>query len=111
LYLGRSTSIKSSDIDVDQLTHQFDQINTGRGGDDTKAVESLTYDALLNLMEIAGKITGDNDMLHTPSYQQSCLKVAALNRELQDWHSKLPSRLHWTPTNIATAKSPFFLLQ
>jgi hypothetical protein len=39
------------------------------------------------------------------------LKIATLDRTLNDWYSDLPEQLRWTEDNVRIAPSSFFLLQ
>jgi hypothetical protein len=121
LFLGRPTSMKSADLEIYHLTSQFARLGTCRPAGPSKSTETLIYEALLDLMELAGKITENMDphrsnQMQTSDSQTSAvdrnqyLRMAALDREFSSWYSRLPEQLRWTPNNIATAPFSFFLL-
>ncbi|KAF2119711.1 fungal-specific transcription factor domain-containing protein [Lophiotrema nucula] len=114
LFLGRPTSMKSADLEIYSLSKQFERLGTCRPAGPEKSMETQIYEALLDLMELAGKITENMD----PRSQQpdsvidrnQYLRMAALDREFSNWYARLPESLRWTPANIATAPFSFFLL-
>jgi hypothetical protein len=76
-------------------------------------METLIYEALIDLMELAGKITENMDprSQHSTAVDRNqYLRMAALDREFSNWYSRLPEQLRWTPANIAAAPFSFFLL-
>ncbi|PGH26432.1 hypothetical protein AJ80_01930 [Polytolypa hystricis UAMH7299] len=113
LFLGRPTSMKSSDLEVYGLSKRFERLGECRPAGHEKSLETQIYEALLDLMELAGKITenmdprlqGDLHMDHN-----AYLRMASLDREMNNWYSRLPEQLKWTPANVATAPFSFFLL-
>ncbi|KAL6706992.1 hypothetical protein ACN47E_004942 [Coniothyrium glycines] len=121
LFLGRPTSMKSSDLEIYHLTSQFSRLGTCRPAGQSKSTETLIYEALLDLMELAGKITENMDPHRSCPNEGSdshkstvdrdqYLRMAALDREFSSWYSRLPEQLRWTPNNICTAPFSFFLL-
>ncbi|KAJ4364079.1 hypothetical protein N0V83_009534 [Neocucurbitaria cava] len=117
LFLGRPTSMKSSDLEIYSLTTQFARLGTCLPSGPSKSTETLIYEALLDLMELAGKITenmdphrSQNPESHTTVDRNQYLRMAALDREFSSWYARLPEQLRWTPNNIATAPFSFFLL-
>ncbi|KAF2265491.1 hypothetical protein CC78DRAFT_493402 [Lojkania enalia] len=114
LFLGRPTSMKSSDLEIYSLTKQFERLGTCRPAGPEKSMETQVYEALLDLMELAGKITENMDprtQNHgTTIDRDQYLRMAALDREFSNWYARLPECLRWTPANIATAPFSFFLL-
>jgi len=69
--------------------------------------------ALLDLMELAGKITENTDSNYQTNAsvdRNAHLRIAALDRELNNWYARLPEPLRWTQANIETAPFSFFLL-
>ncbi|KAF1935429.1 hypothetical protein EJ02DRAFT_507073 [Clathrospora elynae] len=119
LFLGRPTSMKSSDLEIYQLTKQFERLGTCRPAGNEKNMETIIYEALLDLMELAGKITENTDPhrsqntnsdSHTVVDRDQYMRMAALDREFSSWYARLPEQLRWTSNNIATAPFSFFLL-
>ncbi|KAF1982586.1 hypothetical protein K402DRAFT_424510 [Aulographum hederae CBS 113979] len=113
LFLGRPTSMKSSDLEIHSLAKQFERLGTCRPAGPEKGLETQIYEALLDLMEMAGKIADytDPQMLTTAHIDRTdYLRMAGLDREFGNWYSRLPETLRWTPANIATAPFSFFLL-
>lgn len=113
LFLGRPTSMKSSDLEIYTLAKQFERLGTCRPAGPEKALETQIYEALLDLMELAGKIADNLDLRTTSELsidRNAYLRMAALDREFSNWYARLPEQLRWTPANIATAPFPFFLL-
>ncbi|KAH7377335.1 fungal-specific transcription factor domain-containing protein [Pyrenochaeta sp. MPI-SDFR-AT-0127] len=119
LFLGRPTSMKSSDLEIYHLTKQFERLGTCRPAGPEKSMETMIYEALLDLMELAGKITENMDPhrsqnapfdSHVAVDRNQYLRMAALDREFSSWYARLPEQLRWTPSNIATAPFSFFLL-
>jgi hypothetical protein len=114
LFLGRPTSMKSSDLEVYHLAKQFERLGTSflPAGPET-GLETQIYEALLDLMELAGKITESLDPRSQADAnidRDAYLRMAALDREFGNWYARLPEPLRWTPANINTAPFSFFLL-
>ncbi|KAF2013892.1 hypothetical protein BU24DRAFT_483721 [Aaosphaeria arxii CBS 175.79] len=114
LFLGRPTSMKSADLEVYSLSKQFERLGTCRPAGPEKSMETQIYEALLDLMELAGKITENMDprsqIPESVVDRNQYLRMAALDREFSNWYARLPEQLRWTPQNIATAPFSFFLL-
>ncbi|KAF2186726.1 hypothetical protein K469DRAFT_630689 [Zopfia rhizophila CBS 207.26] len=114
LFLGRPTSMKNSDLEIYYLSKQFERLGTCRPAGPEKSMETQIYEALLDLMELAGKITENIDpRSQSPDSafdRNQYLRMAALDREFSNWYARLPESLCWTPANIATAPFSFFLL-
>jgi hypothetical protein len=113
LFLGRPTSLKSSDLEIYNLAKQFERLGTCKPAGSQKSLETQIYEALLDLMELAGKITENidpssiaNDNIDRNAY----LRMAGLDRELNSWYARLPEPLKWSPANINTAPFSYFLL-
>ena len=58
LFLGRPTGMKSSDLEIYSLSKQFERLGTCKPVGLEKSMETQIYEALIDLMELAGKITG-----------------------------------------------------
>ena len=109
LFLGRPTSLKSADLAIYNLSAKFERL--GAFEETKKPLETQVYEALIDLMELAGKITDMRDAKSTTDTDHSAyLRMSALDRELGAWYSKLPRALQWIPENINTAPFSFFLL-
>jgi hypothetical protein len=106
--------MKSADLEIYHLSKQFERLGTCKPAGVEKSMETQIYEALLDLMELAGKITENMN----PQAQNAdsvidrnqYLRMAALDREFSTWYARLPEQLRWTPANIATAPFSFFLL-
>jgi hypothetical protein len=106
--------MKSSDLEIYHLTKQFERLGTCRPAGVEKSMETMIYEALIDLMELAGKITENMDP-HSKNPDSAIdrnqyMRMAALDREFSSWYARLPEQLRWTPSNIATAPFSFFLL-
>jgi len=97
------------------LAKLFERLGRCQPAGPSKALETQIYEALLDLMELAGKITdniearvsmSDTAIIDHDAY----LRMAALDREFGRWYAKLPDSLKWSPENIRTAPLSFFLL-
>jgi len=114
LFLGRPTSIKNSDLEIYSLSKHFERLGTCRPAGHEKNLETQIYEALLDLMELAGKITENTDsnsgQIDSQVDRNAYLRMASLDRELGVWYARLPDALRWTPQNIQTAPMSFFLL-
>lgn len=113
LFLGRPTSMKSSDLEVYHLSKQFERLGTCLPAGSEKALETQIYEALLDLMELAGKITENMDprsQTDAAVDRDAYLRMAALDREFGNWYARLPEPLKWTPLNINNAPFSFFIL-
>jgi hypothetical protein len=114
LFLGRPTSMKSADLEIYHLSKQFERLGACRPAGPEKSMETMIYEALIDLMELAGKITENMDP-HSKNPDSAIdrnqyMRMAALDREFSSWYARLPEQLRWTPNNIATAPFSFFLL-
>jgi hypothetical protein len=114
LFLGRPTSMKSSDMEIYHLSKQFERLGQCKPAGDEHELETRIYEALLDLMELAGKITEIEPRISAadsaPIDRDAYLRMAALDREFGTWYARLPENLRWTPDNIRTAPLGFFLL-
>ncbi|KAF2677369.1 hypothetical protein K458DRAFT_481428 [Lentithecium fluviatile CBS 122367] len=114
LFLGRPTSMKSADLEIYHLSKQFERLGTCKPAGVEKSMETQIYEALLDLMELAGKITENmnpqSQNVDSTIDRNQYLRMAALDREFSTWYARLPEQLRWTPANIATAPFSFFLL-
>jgi hypothetical protein len=112
LFLGRPTSMKSSDLEIYHLSKQFERLGTCKPVGNEKATQTQIYEALLDLMELAGKITENTGQGETGGAvdRDAYLRMAALDREFGAWYARLPEALRWTPQNINSAPLSFFML-
>ncbi|OJD40763.1 nitrogen assimilation transcription factor nit-4 [Diplodia corticola] len=113
LFLGRPTAIKSSDLEVYTLAKRFERLGTCLPNGPELSLETQIYEALIDLMEIAGKAAENREataMTGSSSDRTDHRSVVALDRELSGWYSRLPEALRWEPANIQTAPRSFFVL-
>jgi len=113
LFLGRPTMMKHTDLEVYKLSVAFERLGTSLPAGPAKNRETQIYEALLDLMELAGKITEIMDQaskLNTNIDHHVYFRMSALHRELEFWYSRLPKTLQWNADNIATSPFSFFLL-
>lgn len=61
LFLGRPTSMKSADLEIYSLANQFERLGTLKPAGPEKSLNTRIYEALIDLMEIAGKITDNTE--------------------------------------------------
>ncbi|KAJ5713991.1 uncharacterized protein N7483_011172 [Penicillium malachiteum] len=76
-------------------------------------IETQVYQALIEVMELAGKITEIMDKVSSRSTnidRMLYLQMSALDRELENLYKRLPLSLQYTAENIQTAPFSFFLL-
>ncbi|PVH68817.1 hypothetical protein DL98DRAFT_474418 [Cadophora sp. DSE1049] len=118
LFLGRPTGIKTSDLEMYRMSKKFASLSTCTPAGEQRSLETQIYEELLDLMELAGKITeirgpevpGSRDRDRDPDNANRYMYVLNLDRQLQTWYRRLPASLVWKPENIATAPFSFFLL-
>ncbi|RVX71598.1 hypothetical protein B0A52_03782 [Exophiala mesophila] len=115
LFLGRPTNIKTSDLETYNLSQQLERLGKCLPAGPEKSLETQIYESLIDLMEIAGKITEIMDQAArlddrvNPNHHVF-VRMANLNRELEIWYTRLPKNLQWTPQNVQSAPFSFFLL-
>jgi hypothetical protein len=113
LFLGRPTMMKAGDLEVYKLSVEFERLGTSLPAGPEKSRETQIYEALLDLMELAGKITEIMDQpskLSTNIDHHIYFRMSSLHKEIESWYSRLPKSLQWTADNIATSPFSFFLL-
>ncbi|KAK7190596.1 fungal specific transcription factor domain-containing protein [Paraphaeosphaeria sporulosa] len=112
LYLGRPTMLKSSDIAPTCLEKDFDRLieSQTRTYAYQKTIETRVYEALLELMDLLEPLCGTPSISKNAKPSDAYLKIATLDRTLNDWYADLPEQLKWTEGTIRTAPSSFFLL-
>ena len=118
LFLGRPLTIKTADLEIDSLASQFERLGTCKPAGPAKNLNTRIYEALLDIMEIAGKIVENSDHrrhLADPSQgqtpdQSAYFRMAALDREIHNWAARLPSDLRYTEENRKNAPFSFYLL-
>lgn len=108
LYLGRPTTLKVSDIAPTCLSKDFGRLINSRPKPFEKTPETRVYEAFLRLMDLLEPLceTVRKSATSTDGY----FRIAALDRELDDWYAKLADDLKWTETNIVNGPPSFFLL-
>lgn len=105
--------LKSSDFAPTCLEKDFDRLieSQTRTSAYEKTMETRVYEALLQLMDLLEPLCQTPSMNKTAKPSDAYLKIATLDRTLNDWYAGLPERLRWTEENVQTAPSSFFLLQ
>jgi hypothetical protein len=73
--------------------------------------ETEIYEALLDLMDIAGELTDTIQVHYSQPNCQNYAQLATIDEELTTWYKQLSPKLQWTSETIATAPSSYFLLQ
>ncbi|KAL3462616.1 fungal-specific transcription factor domain-containing protein [Aspergillus heterothallicus] len=113
LFLGRPTALKPDDLEIYELSQQFDRLGTSPPGSE-QSLELQIYQALFELMELAGKITAIThpglSSSRTDHDRVMYLRMAALDSELEKWYTRLPPALKYTAENASSAPPSFFLL-
>jgi hypothetical protein len=115
LFLGRPLAMKSRDLEIYSLTDQFERLGTCMPGGIGQSLNTKIYEALIELMEIAGKIVEEaefrqhHDAVQLPE-QSAYFKMASLDRELHNWSSRLSPELRYTEENKQNAPLSFYLL-
>ncbi|KAL4890665.1 fungal-specific transcription factor domain-containing protein [Aspergillus ambiguus] len=113
LFLGRPTALKIDDLEIYQLSEQFNTLGTSPAATPPKTLESEIYHALMELMELSGKITEIMNKVakRNPTLDHHVyIRMSALDRELEAWYMQLPRALQYTTENVQTAPFSFFLL-
>lgn len=113
LFLGRPTALKPDDLEIYELSDQFGRLGTCQPAGEEKSIETQIYEALIELMELASKITEIMDKMSNKSGNPdrlACIRMSALDRELERFYARLPPSLQYTAENIQTAPFSFFLL-
>lgn len=111
LFLGRPTTIKTSDLAISQRSEHCQRFGECRPSGPEKKLETLIYEALLDLMDLTGKITERVASGNPPLNRNAYLCMAAQDLDLNTWYMRLPEPLQWNPGNVATAPFSFFVLQ
>ncbi|KAL4868297.1 fungal-specific transcription factor domain-containing protein, partial [Aspergillus spectabilis] len=109
LFLGRPTALKPDDLEIYELSQQFDKLGTSPPTSEDKTLELQIYQALFELMEMAGKCTSISSR-SADHERVMYLRMAALDSELEKWYARLPKALQYTTQNAASAPPSFFLL-
>jgi hypothetical protein len=82
--------MKASDLEINQLSRQFERLGTCRPAGVGKSMETMIYEALIDLMELAGKITENMDTrsnnLGSAIDCTQHKRMAALHREFSTWY-------------------------
>ncbi|KAI0451931.1 fungal-specific transcription factor domain-containing protein [Xylaria acuta] len=127
LFLGRPTSIKDWDLDLD-ISKAAISTSCSSERDPgipavTQTMEEEIYEQFVELMNLAGQIV-ESRYETRPSHDANqatsqtlneteknvSTDVLTLGQHLRDWYGRLPSHLTWGPDNIRTAPCSYFLL-
>ncbi|KAF9888473.1 hypothetical protein FE257_008580 [Aspergillus nanangensis] len=105
LFLGRPVALRLDKLDAYQF---IKPVATQVIPDARHRWETQVYEALLELMELAGQIA---DILETSTFdRQTHFQLAALDRELTTWYAQLSHSLEYQAENVRTAPLSFFHL-
>ena len=105
--------IKPTDIAPACLNKDFDRLieSQARTYAYEKTIETRVYEAVLQLMDLLEPLCETRDLQKHLKPADAYLKIATLDRKLNNWYSDLPERLRWTDENIRVAPATFYLLQ
>lgn len=115
LFLGRPTTMKTADLEIYSLANQFERLGTCKPAGPEKSLNTKIYEALIDLMEIAGKIVENpehrkqSEPLQSPD-QSAYFRMATIDRELHNWAARLPQDLKYTEENRKTAPISLYYL-
>jgi hypothetical protein len=110
LYLGRPTTIKTSDVAPSCLSFDFSRMILCRRSWQEKKSTTRIYEALLRMMEIVSQLCdlrGPRPSKNAELYY----KLAAIDQQLRDWRSSLPKHLKWSTELHTAMPAPYYLLQ
>lgn len=113
LFLGRPTALKPDDLEIYDLSEKFNRLGASPSAGSEGSLETQIYQALIEVMELAGRITEIMDKV--PNRSSSLdrvlyLQMSALDRELESLYKRLPLHLKYTSENASSAPFSFFLL-
>lgn len=107
LFSGRPTAVKTSDLEMTALSRNFARF----GEPVTRSRDSLIYESLIELMEIAGHIADSNARRTSNVDNSAYATMVFLEGQMREWHTSLPAQLQWKAANVKDAPLGFFLLQ
>lgn len=110
LYLGRPTTIKTSDVSPSCLSFDFGRMILCRPSWHEKKSVTRIYEALLRMMEHVSQLC-DLRGPRPPKSTETYFKLAAIDKQLRDWYTALPEHLKWSSESHATMPPPYHLLQ
>lgn len=115
LFLGRPLTMKSVDLEIYTLADQFERLGTCMPAGPSKSINTRIYEALIDLMELAGRIVEHAEFRKTIASettpdQAAYFRLASLDKDLHDWAARLPMDLRYTEENRKSAPFSFYLL-
>jgi hypothetical protein len=113
-FLGRPTSLKPADMDDSCLVKDFNSVLSCRDIPTTlrtKTMETRTYEALLQLMDIMDPFCTSGSLKRLVWASDAYFKTMTLDRNLNAWYAALPDDLKWTEASARCGPASFFLLQ
>lgn len=113
LFLGRPTVLKPDDLEIYELSEQFDRLGTCQPTGKEANLETQIYQSLIEVMDLGGKITEFMDKVSNRGANLDQLvyyRMSVLDRDLERWYVRLPPALQYTADNVKTAPFSFFLL-
>lgn len=115
LFLGRPLTMKSVDLEVYSLADQFERLGTCMPAGPSRSINTRIYEALIDLMEVAGHIVEQSEFRQTNTSdstpdQAAYFRMAALDKDLHTWAARLPADLQYTEHNRKNAPFSFYLV-
>ena len=110
LYLGRPTTIKTSNVSPNCLSFDFGRMILCRPSWHDKKSVTRIYEALLRMMEHVSQLC-DLRAPRPPKSTETYFRLAAIDQQLRDWCTSLPAHLQWSSETHATMPPPYYLLQ
>lgn len=110
LYLGRPTTLKTSDISPSCLSFDFSRMILCQPSFPEKKIITRIYEASLQMMELVSQLC-DLRGPRPPKSSETYFKLAAIDQQLRDWYTKLPPNLQWGVERQANMPPSYYLLQ
>ncbi|OAP61715.1 hypothetical protein AYL99_03918 [Fonsecaea erecta] len=119
IFSGHPTVIRKSDLLFTAFSLIYSKVLTSASETSTLLAESLeetqAWDVLLELMELAikvsGHITNSASTSKVDDIPGNFMTAAALHDELESWRRRLPAQLRWSAENVQSSRAIFFFIQ
>ncbi|KIX98580.1 uncharacterized protein Z520_05881 [Fonsecaea multimorphosa CBS 102226] len=118
IFSGHPTVIRKSDLFSTGFSLTYSKVLTSASEVSTRLAESpgetQAWDALLELMELAIKVSSHiTNAASTSELNEATGKLvaaAALHGELESWQRNLPAQLRWNAENVQSSRAMFFFI-
>ena len=110
MYLGRPTTLKTTDISPSCLSFVFDPTLSSKTSDHQEHMIIRIYESMLQLMERVGQLCDLRGPRPVRS-ADSCVRMASIGQQLRDWYTGLASDLLWTGDTRVDVPQSYYLLQ